>query len=190
MQADGPRLLSGSIRSPASVPPTENADGSAAGLMLVPALGPELPAAKIGTMVDDRSAARSDSNVRSHPAAIVQESSTTSGASLVAGLPSGSSSHWKPRWTPAAVATPWSLKIFTAIQRASGAIPIAEPPASPPTIAPIVHVPWPLTSVGVVVCSPLGSYQLFVPPRQRALRSGWLTSTPVSMFATTTPCPR
>jgi hypothetical protein len=54
----------------------------------------------------------------------------------------------------------------------------------------MVQVPWPLTSVGVVGCSPFGSYQLLVPPRQRPARSGWVTSTPVSMFATTIPWPR
>src|ERR1700745_1701135 len=118
------------------------------------------------------------------------ESLTTSGASAVAGLPSGSSSHWNPWWIPVEVAVPRSLKILTAIHVASGAIPTELPPASPPTITPMVQVRWPLTSVGVAGCSPFGSYQLLVPPRQRLARSGWVTSTPVSMFATTIPWPR
>src|SRR5512132_1393437 len=90
---------------------------------------------------------------------IVQESFTTSGASAVAELPSGSSNHWNPWWMPREVAVPRSLNILTAIQVASGATPTELPPASPPTITPMVHVPWPLTSVGVVGCSPFGSYQ-------------------------------
>src|SRR6516225_3937170 len=111
---------------------------------------------------------RSCSNSRLQPGLDrVQELSTTFGASVVLGLWSGSSSHWKPWWIRVVVAEPWSLKILTAIQRASGAMPIEVPPASPPTITPIVAVPWPLTSVGVAECSPLGSYQLLLPPRQR-----------------------
>jgi hypothetical protein len=46
------------------------------------------------------------------------------------------------------VATPLSLKIFAAIHFASGATPIAVPPAAPPTITPAVIVPWPLRSAG------------------------------------------
>src|SRR6185312_2264746 len=90
----------------------------------------------------------------------------------------------------AIVAEPRSLKIFTAIHLAPGATPTPVPPADPPTITPIVQVPWPLMSVGVVGCWPFGSYQLFEPPRQDAARSGWVASTPESMFATTTPWPR
>src|SRR5215813_1174014 len=135
--------------------------------------------------------ARSGSKSSTHPEAdIAHESLTTSGASAVAGLPSGSSSHWNPWWIPVEVAVPRSLNILTAIHVASGASSTELPPASPPTITPIVHVPWPLTSVGVAGCSPFGSYQLLVPPRQRLARSGWVTSTPVSMFATTIPWPR
>ena len=91
---------------------------------------------------------------------------------------------------PVEVAVPRSLKIFTAIQVASGATPMEEPPLLPPTMTPIVWVPWPFTSVGVVGCWPLGSYQLFVPPRHLPARSGCVASTPVSMFATTIPWPR
>src|SRR4029077_15161232 len=91
---------------------------------------------------------------------------------------------------PEEAAFPRSLKIFTPIHLASGATPTEVPPASPPTMTPIVHVPWPLTSVGGDGFSRLGSYQLFDPPRQRLARSGWVTSTPVSMLATTTPWPR
>jgi hypothetical protein len=72
---------------------------------------------------------------------MVQELFTTFGASAVAGLPSGSSSHWYPRWIPVEVAWPRSLKILTAIHRASGATPTEVPPPSPPTITPIVWVP-------------------------------------------------
>jgi hypothetical protein len=85
---------------------------------------------------------------------------------------------------------PRSLKIFAAIHLASGATPTELPPALPPTMTPIVCVPCPLMSVGVVGCCPLGSYQLLVPPLHLAARSGWVASTPVSMFATTTPWPR
>src|SRR5262249_9601230 len=88
------------------------------------------------------------------------------------------------------VAVPRSLNILTAIHVASGATPTELPPASPPTITPMVRVPWPLTSVGVVGCCPFGSYQLLVPPRQRPARSGWGPSTPVARFATTLPWPR
>ncbi len=88
-----------------------------------------------------------------------------------------------------AVAVPLSLKIFAAIHVAPGAMPIDVPPASPPTMTPIVAVPWPLRSVGVVGCWPYGSNQEFEPPRQRAARSGWPTSTPESRLATTTPWP-
>src|SRR5215472_16020062 len=121
---------------------------------------------------------------------IAHESLTTSGASALPGLPSGSSSHWNPWWIPVEVAVPRSLKILTAIHVASGAIPTELPPASPPTITPMVQVPCPLTTVGVAGCSPFGSYQLLDPPRQRLARSGWVTSTPVSMLATTIPWPR
>src|SRR5499425_437241 len=127
---------------------------------------------------------------RQPDADVAHELLTTSGASGVAGLPSGSSSHWNPWWIPVEVAIPRSLNILTAIHVASGATPTELPPASPPTITPIVQVPWPLTSTGVVGCCPFGSYQLLVPPRQRLARSGWVTSTPVSMFATTIPWPR
>src|SRR5262249_54797160 len=109
---------------------------------------------------------------------IAHELLTTSGASAVAGLPAGSSSHWNPWWIPVEVAVPRSLNILTAIHVASGATPTELPPASPPTITPIVQVPWPLTSTGVVGCCPFGSYQLLVPPRQRLARAGWGTSTP------------
>src|SRR5439155_5703935 len=98
--------------------------------------------------------------------------------------------HWYPLWIPVVVAAPRSLKTFTAIHRASGATPTAVPPASPPTITPIVAVPCPLMSVGVVGCSPFGSYQLLLPPRHRPARSGCPASTPVSRLATTTPWPR
>src|SRR3972149_2245953 len=81
-----------------------------------------------------------------------------------------------------------SLKILTAIHRAPGATPMVDPPASPPTIIPIVPVPWPSASYGVR-CSPFGSYQLLFPPRHLLCKSGWFRSTPVSMFATTTPVP-
>ena len=47
------------------------------------------------------------------------------------------------------VVPPWSSKIFAAIHFASGAIPIAAPPAARPTITPIVAVPCPLMSAGV-----------------------------------------
>ena len=67
-----------------------------------------------------------------------------------------------------AVAVPLSLKILAAIHVAPGAMPIDVPPASPPTMTPIVAVPWPLRSVGVVGCWPYGSNQEFEPPRQRA----------------------
>ncbi|HEY8112559.1 MAG TPA: hypothetical protein VII16_06790, partial [Actinomycetes bacterium] len=58
--------------------------------------------------------------------------------------------------------------------------------ASPPTITPMVHVPWPLTSVGVVGCSPFGSYKLLVPPRQRLARSGWLTVSVIERLGVST----
>src|SRR5689334_22264294 len=106
---------------------------------------------------------RSGWNSRLQPAAEpVHEAFTTSGASAVAGLPSGSSSHWNPLWIAVVEAAPRSLKIFTAIQRAPGATPIAVPPAEPPTITPAVAVPCPLTSVGTLGCWPFGSYQLLV----------------------------
>ncbi len=155
------------------VAPTAKAPGLFAGLRLVLALGPLFPAAKIGRMPAARRFCRSSWNSRLHPGELsVHELLTTFGVSAVLGSLSGSSSHWKPRWIPAVVATPWSLKILTAIHLASGATPIEVPPASRPTMTPIVHVPWPFTSIGVVGCWPFGSYQLFDPPRQPAARSG------------------
>src|SRR6266550_699160 len=173
-QADGPRLLDGSIASASSVPPTANASGRLAGLNTVPAVGPKLPAANTGRIPAARRLPRSGWKSRLQPPAdIVQESLTTSGASAVAGFPSGSSSHWNPRWIVVEVVLPRSLKIFTAIHFASGATPIELPPASPPTMTPIVWVPCPFTSVGVLGCCPFGSYQLLLPPRQRPTMSGW-----------------
>src|SRR5262249_55916880 len=119
--------------------------------------------------------ARSGAKLTSQPLMLLsaQELLTTSGASGVFGLPSGSSSHWKPRWIALLVATPLSLKILTAIHCACGATPIVAPDALPPPITPIVQVPWPFRSVGVA-CWPDGSYQLLVPPRHCAARSGWV----------------
>src|SRR5262249_29445144 len=115
-----------------------------------------------------RRLARSGSKSSRQPEAdVAHELLTTSGASGVAGFPSGSSSHLTPWWIPVGVAAPRSLKILPAIHVASGAPPTELPPASPPTITPMFQVPWPLTSVGVAGCSPFGSYQLLVPPRQR-----------------------
>ena len=119
-------------------------------------------------------AGRAGSRGCSRPLDIVQELLTTSGASAVAGLPSGSSSHWKPWWI--------------AVER--GDAPVVEDlDRDPPGVRrhpdrrcrrrrrrpsrPSSAVPWPFTSVGVVGCWPFGSYQLFVPPRQRPARSGW-----------------
>ena len=68
------------------------------------------------------------------------------------------------RWIALAVAFPLSSKIRAAIQVAPGATPIVVPPDPPPTITPIVAVPWPLASNGAMCC-PYGSYQEFVPPR-------------------------
>src|SRR5262249_40248657 len=127
--------------------------------------------------------ARSGSKSSRQPEAeVAHELLTTSGASAVAGLPSGSSSHWNPWGIAGGVGVPRAVELWRAIHAASGAPPTELPRASPPTITPMVRVPWPLTSVGVAGCSPFGSYQLLVPPRQRLARSGWVTSTPVSMF--------
>ena len=73
---------------------------------------------------------------------------------------------------PEVFAEPPSLKILAAIHVASGATPIVLPPASRPTMMPIVSVPWPDRSVGMEGCWPLGSNQLLVPPRHEADRSG------------------
>src|SRR5436305_4917196 len=97
-QADGPRLLYWSSASELSVPPTANASGRLAGLKTEPAVGPSLPAANTGTMPAARRLRRSFWNSESHPVtAIVHELLTTFGASGVAGLPSGSSSHCRAR---------------------------------------------------------------------------------------------
>src|SRR5262245_54647810 len=102
--ADGPRLLAAATASVRSVSPTARASGLFAGLTLVLDVGPLFPAAKTGTIPAARSARRSSWNSRSHPAVVIdQELLTTSGASGVLGLPSGSSSHWKPWWTTADV---------------------------------------------------------------------------------------
>src|SRR5574340_1051303 len=71
---------------------------------------------------------------------------------------------------------------------ASGATPMAVPPIPPPTMRPMVCVPWPSGSYGLA-CSPCGSYQLLAPPRHLPARSGCKGSTPVSMLATTMPLP-
>ena len=76
----------------------------------------------------------------------VHELLTTAGKSSVAGLPSGSAIHCAaarrlvPRPAPSA---PIAL---ATIARAPGATPIGAPCASPPTIVPMVCVPWPLSS--------------------------------------------
>src|SRR5690349_23876550 len=95
VQLDGPRLLAGSTWSPPSTEPTASASGRFAGARTEPGVGPPLPAAKTGTTPAARSARRSGWNSRLQPDVdIVQESLTTFGASAVAGLRSGSSSHW------------------------------------------------------------------------------------------------
>src|SRR5262245_31136733 len=84
-----------------------------------------------------RKVARSGSKSSRQPEAhVAHELLSTSGASAVAGFPSGSSSHWNPWWIPVEVAVPRSLKILTAIHDASGATPTELPPVSPPTITP------------------------------------------------------
>ena len=112
-----------------------------------------------------------------------------SGVSAVPGSPSGSSAHWKAWWIAVRELPPASFQIRAAIQLAPGATPIEVPPASPPTITPIVPVPCPVRSVGIVVCWPYGSYQSPGVPRNAAARSGCVASTPLSRLATTTPLP-
>src|SRR4029079_417159 len=76
-----------------------------------------------------------------------------------------------------------------AIQRAPGATPIVLPLRSPPTIVPVVCVPWPLLSYGDS-CSPYGSNQLIASlPRYFGASSKCVPSTPVSKDPTTTPVP-
>ena len=94
-QEVGPRLLKLAIASVPSTAPTENASGLFAGLALVLALAPKLPAANTGRIPAAVRTARSGSNVRSQPGfEDVQELLTTFGASGVAGLRSGSTAHW------------------------------------------------------------------------------------------------
>ena len=73
---------------------------------------------------------------------------TTWGASAVAGLPSGSRTHWKAAWIAVAVAVPVSLKILAAIHVAPGRHPDRRPAGVPADDDPIVAVPWPVRSVG------------------------------------------
>ena len=137
-----------------------------------------------------RSAWRSGSKVVSQlpTEASPHEAFTTSGASGASASPLGSSSHWKAWWSLLTVVFPTSSYTLAAIHCAPGATPIAVPPAVPPTSTPMVCVPCPMTSYGVAVLRK-GSHQLCIPPRQRGWRSGCARSTPVSMFATTTPLP-
>ena len=148
-----------------------------------------MPAAKTGRIPADRIARTSSWNSKLQPAPPnAHELFTTCGASGVAGFASGSMTHCIAWWMAVAVAVPRSLKILAAIQRAPGATPTDDPPADPPTMMPIVAVPWPDRSVGVA-CWAYGSYHESVPPRHVAARSGSVGSTPESRLATTIPCP-
>ena len=119
--------------------------------------GPKLPAANTGTMPTATGAMRRSSwNSRLHPGLLkVHELLTTAGASGVPGLPSGIHQPLESQVDGRGRGdVRLSLKILTAIHCAAGATPTEVPPASPPTITPIVQVPWPLRSVGVVGCWP------------------------------------
>ena len=136
-------------RSSWAVAPTANASGLFEGLTLVPEPGPVFPAAK--TRQNPRGAQAAEVVLELETAARRGERPGVVddvGASSVAALRSGSSSHWYPRWIRLSVDEPWSSKILTAIHFASGAIPRAVPPASPPTITPVTQVPCPLASNG------------------------------------------
>ena len=159
---------------------------------LVPAPCPKLPAANTGRIPAARSACTSGWKARSQPGPAPSDHDpfTTSGASVVSGSPSGSSTHWKAWWTAVVVAAPWSSKIRAAIQVASGATPMERLPRVV-TAEDHAHRRRPVAGEvggkGRVLA--VGSYQLLVPPRQRPARSGWVPSTPLSRVATTTPVP-
>ena len=104
--------------------PPRRPRGCSRGCGSSPRVGPSLPAAKTGRIPAARRLRRSAWNSSEQPATdIVHESLTTFGASAVAGFPSGSSSHWKPRWMVVDVAAPRSSKIFTAIHGRRGRHP-------------------------------------------------------------------
>ncbi len=67
-------------------------------------------------------------------------------------------------------------------------IPAPETPAIPtvrPTIVPVVCVPWPSPSLGLLSLLTQSRPAMSCPERN----SVWLKSTPVSMLPTTTPAP-
>src|SRR3954469_53309 len=177
LHADGPRPENDETTSALVTLPTATAPGAEAGLAPVLAPGPELPAAKTGTMPAARSAARSPLNSVSQcpgpPSS--QEPLSTLGASLVCGLPSGSRAHSKTRWTALVVLRPPSLKTRAARMRTSGAIE---------TTTSATSVPCPDSSYGAV-CWSYGSNQL-----PGAVEScGKPVTRPVSITATRAPRP-
>ena len=137
-QADGPRLLNRDTCRSTPTEPTLVTLVLFAGLVLVLGAGPRLPAEYTTEMSAARSASMSAwKAVLQTPSSVMpQESLTTSGASSVSGLPSGSSSHWNTSCTALSVVTPALSKIRPAIHCASGAMPMAVPPASPPRTRP------------------------------------------------------
>ena len=154
-QAEGPRELkvltwekSISDDDPVPTEPTAKALLLLAGEMLLsgPAgPGSMLPPAKTTAIPASLRACTSGWNSVLHcPArdSKPQELLTMSGASSVAGFPSGSSSQAKAWWMRLSGALSLLSKIFAAIQRAPGATPMAVPVALPPTSTPATAVPW------------------------------------------------
>ena len=70
----------------------------------------------------------------------------TAGKSAVAGLSSGSASHWAAASTSLPAPWPSPRIAFATSSFAPGATPTGERSGSPPTIRPAVWVPWPLSS--------------------------------------------
>ena len=101
--------------------------------------GTAFPAAATGRMCAARSACRSSWKSVLQPCCAPHERLTMFGASSVAELPSGSSSHWNAAWMPLSVLCPMSSKARAAMNWAPGAMPMPLPA----TITPVTSVPWP-----------------------------------------------
>jgi hypothetical protein len=112
----------------------------------VPAPGPKFPAENTGTIPSATHVRITWLNQVSFASSAVQELLTTAGKSRVEGFPSGSTTHWAAARRLLPRPDPFPPIALATITLAPGATPMGVPLASPPTIVPMVWVPWPLSS--------------------------------------------